>query len=417
MPGLQRARRVVALVGAVALIAGLAACAPAESPTVELPAQVDAALPDDTQSQLKTAVDRAVAASGSSGAVVGVWVPWAGTWLTAVGSTKPSGAAVGTDATFKAGNITRAMTCDLLYGLAADGTVSVDDPVTDYVTGLANEQAMTLGELCDSTSGLASYAPLLSARFTANPARVWDPRELVSYGMAAPASGAPGAAYTGSDTGYVLLGLALEHASGKSASELLDEYVFTPVGMPASSLSTTADVTLSGLWSGDNAEGGVACTEPTDVTALSASSGYTSSGVVSDVSDLGRYTQALATGARAYDTDARFDGALPAASDAPSWYTAKGGTVQAGTLIGQYGSIPGYLTAAFADRNNGMTVVVALNNSRASDTLVRSLAWQLAAIASKAPAASGATAPEAGLPWTAEDMAGQVAAAAACPIP
>ncbi|HYP72533.1 MAG TPA: serine hydrolase domain-containing protein [Microbacterium sp.] len=421
MAGTQRARRTVARPVALALTAvlslALAACAPAETPTVDLPTQVDAALPDDMQAQLQSAVDAAVAASGSSGAVVGVWVPWAGTWLTAVGSTSPGAGAVGTDASFKAGNITRAMTCDVLYGLAADGTVSVDDPVTDYVTGLAGEQAMTLGELCDSTSGIASYAPLLSGRFTANPERVWDPRELVSYGTAAAMTGAPGAAYASSDTGYVLLGLALENASGSSAAELLDEYVFSAVGMPASTLSTTADVTLSGLWSGDNAEGGVACTEPRDVTDLSPSAGFTSSGVVSDLSDLGRYTQALATGARAYDTDARFDGALPAASDAPSWYTAKGGTLQAGTLIGQYGSIPGYLTAAFADRNNGMTVVVALNNSRASDTLVRSLAWQLAAIASKSPAASGATAPEAGLPWTAEDMAGQVAAAAVCPLP
>ena len=58
-----------------------------------------------------------------------------------------------------------------------------------------------------------------------------------------------------------------------------------------------------------------------------------------------------------------------------------------------------------------------LNNSRASADLVRSLAWQLAAVASKAPAAAGATAPEAGLPWTAEDMAAQVDAGAVCPLP
>ena len=83
----------------------------------------------------------------------------------------------------------------------------------------------------------------------------------------------------------------------------------------------------------------------------------------------------------------------------------------------QYGSILGYLTAAFADRNTGMTVVAVLNNSRASNTLVRSLAWQLAAIASKLPAAPGETAPDAGLPWTAEDMGAQVAAAAVCPLP
>ena len=34
--------------------------------------------------------------------------------------------------------------------------------------------------------------------------------------------------------------------------------------------------------------------------------------------------------------------------------------------------------------------------------MAASLAWELAAIASKAPAAAGETAPEAGLPWTAQ---------------
>ena len=58
-----------------------------------------------------------------------------------------------------------------------------------------------------------------------------------------------------------------------------------------------------------------------------------------------------------------------------------------------------------------------LNDSRASNVLVRSLAWQLAAIASKLPAASGQTAPEAGLPWTADEMGAQVTASAVCPVP
>jgi len=91
-----------------------------------------------------------------------------------------------------------------------------------------------------------------------------------------------------------------------------------------------------------------------------------------------------------------------------------GGAYQAGTLVGQYGSVPGYLTAAFADRETGMAVVVVLNNSRASADVVRALAWELAAIASKAPAAEGETAPAAGLPWTPDTYAAEVQAGAVC---
>ncbi len=405
-------RRVAALAGAAVVAVALAACAPQASVSLDVPAQVAADLPADTQTQLQAAVDRAVAASGSTGAIVGVWAPWAGTWRTGAGSAKPSASE-----SFKAGAVTRAMTCDVLYGLAADGTVKLGDSVTAYVPGLPGLDAVTLGELCDSTSGIPSYMPAVSGRLFANPERVWNPRELASYGVAASPGAQPGTSFADSDTGYVLLGIALEHASRRTAAQLLEKYVFAPAGMTASALPTDASVQLAGKYSGNTADGAVACAEPTDMTDLSPSAGYTASGVTSDLDDLGRYAQALATGARSYDTDARFASVLPAAADAPSWFTAAGGAYQAGSLIGQYGSIPGYLTAAFADRNTGMTVVVVLNNSRASDTLVRSLAWQLAAIASKAPAASGQTAPEAGLPWTADDMGAQVTAAAVCPIP
>ena len=90
---------------------------------------------------------------------------------------------------------------------------------------------------------------------------------------------------------------------------------------------------------------------------------------------------------------------------------------QAGSLIGQHGSLPGYMTAAYADRETGLTVVIVLNNSRGSSVIARLAAWQLAAIASKAPAASGETAPPAGLPWTPEQMDGDLASVAICSLP
>lgn len=417
MSRIRRARHAVALACAAALAVGLAACSSEEAITLDVPAQVESALPDDTQTQLQAAVERAVAATGSTGALVGVWVPWAGTWIAGVGTVRPNGAQVPADASFKVGALTRAMTCDVLYGLVADGVVSLDDTATTYVAGVPDLGEVTLGELCDSTAGLGSYSSVLETRFRAVPERSWNPRELIGYGTGAASEVEPGTVFADSDAGYALLGLALERASGMSASELYEKYVFAPLGMTSSSLPRTGAVQLNGLWSPDAEDGAVACGEPLDVTTLSPSAGFTAFGVVSDLTDVGRYTQVLATGAGPYDDESRFEGALSASADAPSWFTAKGGTYQAGSLIGQYGSIPGYLTAAFADRNTGMTVVVELNNSRASDTLVRSLAWQLASIASKTPATTGQSAPEGGLPWTAEEMGAQVDAAAVCPLP
>ena len=63
---------------------------------------------------------------------------------------------------------------------------------------------------------------------------------------------------------------------------------------------------------------------------------------------------------------------------------------------------PGYATAAYSDPATGFTVAVVLNDSTKGAAIVQSLAWELAALASKAPAASGQTAPEFGLPFSAE---------------
>lgn len=409
-------RRLVAIAGAAALLLGVSACAADAELKVDLPAQVDAAFPDDTQAQLQASMDRAIAATGSSGAIVGVWAPWAGSWVKGLGTSTPGGAPVTTDMIFKAGAVTRAMTCDALYAAVADGTVDLDDPVTEWVSGIQLDASLTLGQLCDSTSGLGSYTDRLTGRMLASPARTWEPRELLAYGTAQTPGGPGGTTFSDSSTGYILLGIALEKATGKSAAALYKDDVADPLDLTATTLARTSTSTLHGLISGD-ADGAVACAAPTDVTGLSPSAGFTASGVETDITDLGRYAQALAIGARSYDDDSRFDNPLPVVADGPAWFTATGGAYQAGDLIGQYGSVPGYLTAAFADKNTGMTVAVVLNNSRAGGDVARVLAWELAAIASKAPAAAGGTAPAAGLPWTAEDMAAQLAGAAVCPIP
>ncbi|WP_299089996.1 serine hydrolase [uncultured Microbacterium sp.] len=412
----QLTRRLVAVVGAAALLFGVSACAADSDIEVELPTQVDAALPDDTQAQLQAAMDQAIAATGSSGAIVGVWAPWAGSWVAGLGTSTPGGEPVTPDMTFKAGSMTRAMTCDVLYALVDQGTVSLDDPVTDWVRGVPMDSEISLGELCDSTAGLGSYTDRLTGRMLANPARTWNARELLAYGTAQGIGGESGAAFRDSATGYLLLGLALENASGSSAAALYEQHVAQPLGLTRTQLASANTSTLHGLLSGD-VDGAVACAAPADVTGVSPSAGFTAFGVETDVTELGRYVQALAIGARSFDVDARFDSPLPVVADGPAWFTATGGTYQAGDLIGQYGSVPGYLTAAFADKNTGMSVVVVLNNSRAGGDVARVLAWQLAAIASKAPAAAGQALPEAGLPWTAEDMSAQLVGAAVCPIP
>ncbi|MDJ1114187.1 serine hydrolase domain-containing protein [Microbacterium dauci] len=409
-------RRAIAGVAAAALAVGLAACAPAAE-VIDLGIdQVDAALPDDVRAQLQAATETAMSATGSPGAIVGVYAPWAGEWVAGLGTTSPEGSAVSADMTIRATAATRSMTCDVLYALVENGTVGVDDAVSEWTDSYPNVKDITLGQLCDGTSGIGEYTDSILARVLATPERVWTAGELAAYGLSKERAFDAGTQFAPSDTGYVLLGIVLERVTGMSLPQLYTKYVFEPLGMSNSRYGATAltDHALGGFYSVRSDDGSLNCASPRDLTALSPSVGAGATGVESTVEDLAIYARALASSARPYDTEDRFADARPAGANQPSWFTADGGAFQAGTLIGQHGSMPGAMTAVYADRETGLAVVVSLSNSRASSAVVRLLAWQLAAIASKAPAADGRTAPESGLPWTAESLAGQIGDLAIC---
>lgn len=414
-----RNHRVSAVIaGAVTALLFLSACSPDRHVEIDAPPQAEASFPDDMVQQLQGAVTHAMEATGSSGAIVGVWAPWSGSWVTGVGTQRPDGGGdVTADMQFRAGKITRAMICDVLYQVAADGTVKLDDSVTKYVSGAPDLADVTLGQLCDSTSGIGSFTGKLYPSWLTNPARRWEPRYLATFGLGQPRSGEPGVAYRDSDAGYVLLGLALERATGRSAAELIETYVVDPLDLSATALGgLDAEAVLAGGQALPGEGGALDCAQPLDLTDASWTVGFTDAGAVTDIDDLGRYVQALATGALVPEGD-RFDAPLPVAPDAPSWHLADGGALLAASLVGQAGKVPGYITAAFSDPGSGLTVAVVLNNSAAAAEVGAYLAWELAAIASKAPAAGGATIPEAGLPWTAEQYHEAITAAAVCAPP
>ncbi|WP_417555313.1 serine hydrolase domain-containing protein [Microbacterium sp.] len=424
---LRSSRRLrAAVVGATALIVALTGCtSSAPEFTYDPPQQVNGQLPDDLTAQMQAAVEQAITATGASGAIVGVWVPWSGEWVTGFGTqAKGDDTKVTKDMSFRIADVTRMMTCDVLYGMADDGKVKLDAPVTKYVSGVADLSDITLLDLCNGTSGVGSSEAAVKPYLLNTPDRVWAPLQLASFGLGQQ-RGPAHTAYRDSDAGYLMLGMALERISGESASQLISQYVTTPLGLKSTSLPGAAGAVpkpapaLKGAYLPLAEDGTYDCAKPVDITESSASIGYTDSGVVSTITDLGRYAQAEARQAlRAKDAKpARFASPLPAAPGAPAWYQATGGAYLVGSMIGQHGWVPGYATSAYSDPATGFTVAVTLNDSSAGSAPAAYLAWELAAIASKAPAAKGQTAPQFGLPFTAEQYAQQMTNAAICQPP
>ena len=220
-------RRCALLAFAVAAALVLSACTSAQGRSEGNPAPFSA----DITGQLHAAASEAMAQSGSSGALVGVWAA-DGEWTAALGTTEIGGSTpMSSEMRFRIGTNTTAMTCTVLLRLVDAGTVALDEPVSTYLPRIVGVEGVTLGQLCQGTSGLGTYSSVLAGEFVHNPLRFWPTMELVSQGLAAPRTGAPGSVWGPSNTGIVLLGMALEQATGEEWAALYDEYIFHPLGL------------------------------------------------------------------------------------------------------------------------------------------------------------------------------------------
>src|SRR5699024_4710084 len=153
-------------------------CSGESAPAITLPPQADAKLPDETATLVDDAVAHAIEASASTGAIVGIWAPWAGKSLDGYGVTEIDGKTeVTADVAFRIGANSRPMARAVLLKLADEGVVAVHDRVSEYLPNLVGTKGLTLEHLCQGTSGLGGYRANLDATFIQNPERVWSPNE------------------------------------------------------------------------------------------------------------------------------------------------------------------------------------------------------------------------------------------------
>ena len=167
-------------------------------------------------------------------------------WAGAAGIAEYEGAALHEDAPVRIASNTKTLVAAALLRLWEDDAVELDDPISKYLSAeeialLASDgydaDAMTLRHLLTHTAGLFDHAQS-DAYFQAvfsQPDRVWTPWEQVEGAVDwGDPLGPAGAAFSYSDTGYVLLGLVItrvtEQPLGAAVRSLLD---FETLGMTA----------------------------------------------------------------------------------------------------------------------------------------------------------------------------------------
>jgi CubicO group peptidase (beta-lactamase class C family) len=203
------------------------------------------------------------------------------------------------DTKFNLGSINKIFTSIVVHQLAAEGQLRLDGPLVEALPDYPNRDVagrVTLRQLLDHSSGLGDF---FNDRFDESTRRRL--RSLADYlplFVDDPLEFEPGTARRYSNAGYLVLGLVIERATGRSYYDAVHERIFEPAGMRDTAWWAVDDVVPNravGYTQGREIERDPTIELRSNVLALPAR-GSSAGGGFSTASDLLRFAAALAGG-------------------------------------------------------------------------------------------------------------------------
>ncbi|MEJ1196071.1 MULTISPECIES: serine hydrolase domain-containing protein [unclassified Streptomyces] len=210
---------------------------------------------------------------------------------------------------YRVGSITKTFVATVLLQLEAEGRLTLDDTVDEWLPGVVEGNGhdggrITLRQLLNHTSGVYNYTAdeefarthFAKDGFLEHRYDTVTPRELVGVAMAHKPDFAPGASWNYSNTNYVLAGMVIEEATGRPYGDEVRRRVIEPLKLRATSVpGTRAGMPRPSSRAYSKLDG--TATGPTyDVTRLNPSIAGSAGEMISSSTDLNRFYTALLRG-------------------------------------------------------------------------------------------------------------------------
>ena len=357
----------------VALVAfGLAGCDAGGDPC-EAEWQNPSGFDDDgLGAELQAILDDNLGRARTRGATLTVHLPERGTFVAASGVRQVSGLVPMLPRTrFRVGSITKTFVAATALRLEEEGVWSLDDTVASYLPDLGLDPTITLRQLLQHQAGIFNFTDDESfLNFSSQP---WTPEEVVAWSLDHDDPFAPGETYHYSNTGYFLVALAMDEATGRTYAENVRDYLVAPL-----ELDDTSDEYSEGRDCGMS-KGYVIRSDVTD--AMNMVWAWAAGGMVSSGVDLCRWAEAVYRGdvlspsARAEMiesapisigvADARYGYGIG------TRHTTRGGR----EVIGHTGSTMGFKGELFIDPASGACVALLTNDFTSVPSEISRPAW------------------------------------------
>ena len=273
------------------------------------------------------------------------------------------------------GSVGKTYVAAIAIRLIKEGKLKLDEKISSYLGHIdwyhriPNAASITVRQIMNHSSGVMRYEfkPDFLNDLTANPTKYWKPAELLKYILDEKAAFAAGDGWEYSDTNYILLGMIIEHLTGKKYYDLLEQTVLKPFSLAKT--KPTDKAILPGIAQGyagkENEFGKKEKVIDEDGSfIINPQFEWTGGGIYSTTEDLAKWGKLLYE-AKVCDTSLMLKDAVPAKLGRDTKYGL--GVIirqtQAGIAYGHSGFFPGYLTEMYYFPGKGICMAVQCNSS------------------------------------------------------
>ncbi|MFB7614989.1 serine hydrolase domain-containing protein [Kitasatospora sp. NPDC056181] len=370
--------------------AGVVVVATGATGAVAAPAAATAAVPDTAG--VRAALQAAVNA-GAPGAFAVIRDHGAaeGKVSLTVGKADLDGTPMNADWRFRVGSNSKMFTAVLVMQLVEQGRIDLDKPLRDYLPAgtLPEGWTMTGRQVMEHRAGIYDHTNDLleqageettsafEARIRHN---VYDPAKLVSMSVAHGVQYTPGSRYSYSNTDFVLMGLAVEHITGRPYADVLRDEVIDPLALSRTSFEVPAEGIegrhVTGYLTNDDRSKPLL-----DSTEQTGSWVWSAGAVVSSARDMDRFLTTLMAGSAgglvSDDSLKQMTSVLPTPTAKVSYGLGlRQIALSCGNVFGHGGIVQGFQTQSFTTPDGRRSVVVfanASNNGTVTQGLMNAL--------------------------------------------
>ncbi len=261
---------------------------------------------------------------------------------------------------FRIGSITKTIVATAILQLVEMNRLSLDDKVSQFVSGVPHGDQITVRQLLNMTSGLYEFTldPLVAAAYYTNQDMPgWTPNEVLTVLQRHAPTFLPGQGGQYNNSGYILLGMILEKVTGMTEQDMLRRFVLNRARMFDTYTPTSVTMKVPYVHGYD-----ITTFPPKDVSRDNPLFAWAAGNLVSNAGDLVRWAPVLGDGKL-------LKPATQAQRTAYNYVTMDGvpygyglGIMKVGDWVGHVGGLSAYKSTMLY-RPASKTTIVILNNT------------------------------------------------------